>query len=127
VKSKLGRIDNKVRMAGPVAYNPFLTKVIKVNVRTMNLSIKENLPSKEGLTILSESSILYHIKAEDVPKVIKEQGSTTKKTSFCRFSDQQPQTFVRATMQKTCTVPSAMKSSKKSEKDSQKYVKKKDL
>ena len=61
-------------MAGPVAYNPFITKVIKVNVRTMNLSIKENLPSKEGLTILSESSILYHIKAEDVPKVIKETG-----------------------------------------------------
>jgi regulator of protease activity HflC (stomatin/prohibitin superfamily) len=40
----------------------------------MNLSIKESLPSKEGLTILSESSILYHIKAEDVPKVIKETG-----------------------------------------------------
>ena len=74
VKSKLGKIDNKVRMAGPVAYNPFVTKVIKVNVRTMNLSIKENLPSKEGLTILSESSILYHIKAEDAPKVIKETG-----------------------------------------------------
>ncbi len=74
VKSKLGKIDNKVRMAGPVVYNPFITKVVKVNVRTMNLSIKENLPSKEGLTILSESSILYHIKAEDVPKVIKETG-----------------------------------------------------
>ncbi|MBM3917356.1 MAG: prohibitin family protein [Sphingomonadales bacterium] len=74
VKSKLGKIDEKVRMAGPVAYNPFITKVVKVNVRTMNLSIKENLPSKEGLTILSESSILYHIKAEDVPKIIKETG-----------------------------------------------------
>ncbi|MFM8596375.1 MAG: prohibitin family protein [Flavobacteriales bacterium] len=74
VKSRLGKIDEKVRMAGPVAYNPFITKVVKVNVRTMNLSIKENLPSKEGLTILSESSILYHIKAEDVPKIIKETG-----------------------------------------------------
>jgi regulator of protease activity HflC (stomatin/prohibitin superfamily) len=61
-------------MPGPVGYNPFITKVVKVNVRTMNLSIKENLPSKEGLTILSESSILYHIKAEDVPKLIKETG-----------------------------------------------------
>ena len=74
VKSKLGKIDNKVRQAGPVVYNPFITRVVKVHVRTMNLSIKENLPSKEGLTILSESSILYHIKAEDVPKVIKETG-----------------------------------------------------
>lgn len=35
--------DEKVRMPGPVAYNPFITKVVKVNVRTMNLSIKENL------------------------------------------------------------------------------------
>lgn len=74
VKSKLGKIDEKVRMPGPVGYNPFVTKVVKVNVRTMNLSIRENLPSKEGLTILSESSILYHIKAEDVPRIIKETG-----------------------------------------------------
>jgi prohibitin 1 len=74
VKSKLGKIDQKVRMPGPVGYNPFITKVVKVNVRTMNLSIKENLPSKEGLTILSESSILYHIKAEDVPIIIRETG-----------------------------------------------------
>ncbi|MCF8202483.1 MAG: SPFH domain-containing protein [Crocinitomicaceae bacterium] len=42
VKSKLGKIDNKVRMAGPVAYNPFVTKVIKVNVRTMKLSTSPN-------------------------------------------------------------------------------------
>lgn len=40
----------------------------------MNLSIRENLPSKEGLTILSESSILYHIKPESVPKIIQETG-----------------------------------------------------
>jgi regulator of protease activity HflC (stomatin/prohibitin superfamily) len=40
----------------------------------MNLAIRENLPSKEGLTILSESSILYHIKSEDVPKIIQETG-----------------------------------------------------
>ena len=56
VKSKLGKIDNKVRMPGPVAYNPFVTKVVKVNVRTMNLSIKENLPSKEN-TLVGEFGI----------------------------------------------------------------------
>jgi regulator of protease activity HflC (stomatin/prohibitin superfamily) len=45
-----------------------------LNVRTMNLMIKENLPSKEGLTILSESSILYHIEPDDVQKIIRETG-----------------------------------------------------
>lgn len=74
VKSQLGKINSKVRVPGPVVFNPFITKVIKINVRTMNLSIKENLPSKEGLTILSESSILYHIKGEDAAKIIKETG-----------------------------------------------------
>ncbi len=74
VKSTLGKIKGKIRQPGPVGFNPFVSKIIKVNVRTMNLSIKENLPSKEGLTILSESSILYHIKADDVPKIIQETG-----------------------------------------------------
>jgi regulator of protease activity HflC (stomatin/prohibitin superfamily) len=74
LKSKLGRINKKVKDPGPVYYNPFLTRIIKVNISTMNLSIRENLPSKEGLTILSESSILYHIKSSEVPKIIEETG-----------------------------------------------------
>jgi regulator of protease activity HflC (stomatin/prohibitin superfamily) len=74
VKSTLGKIKGKIRQPGPVVFNPFVSRIIKVNVRTMNLSIKENLPSKEGLTILSESSILYHIKSDDVPKIIQETG-----------------------------------------------------
>ena len=74
VKTTLGKINSKINQPGPVLFNPFSTKVIRLNVRTMNLSIRENLPSKEGLTILSESSILYHIKSEDVPKIIQETG-----------------------------------------------------
>jgi regulator of protease activity HflC (stomatin/prohibitin superfamily) len=74
LKSKLGRINKNIKDPGPVYYNPFITKIIKVNISTMNLSIRENLPSKEGLTILSESSILYHIKSSEVPKIIEETG-----------------------------------------------------
>jgi regulator of protease activity HflC (stomatin/prohibitin superfamily) len=74
VKSTFGKIKGKIRQPGAVLYNPFVSRIIKVNVRTMNLPIKENLPSKEGLTILSESSILYHIRSEDVPKIIQETG-----------------------------------------------------
>jgi regulator of protease activity HflC (stomatin/prohibitin superfamily) len=74
VKSTFGKIKGKIRQPGAVLYNPFVSRIIKVNVRTMNLPIKENLPSKEGLTILSESSILYHVRSEDVPKIIQETG-----------------------------------------------------
>jgi prohibitin 1 len=74
VKTTFGKIKGKTRQPGPVIFNPFTSKVTRVNVRTMNLTIKENLPSKEGLTILSESSILYHIKSEDVQKIIQETG-----------------------------------------------------
>lgn len=74
VKTTLGKIKGKIRQPGPVFYNPFISKVMTLNVRTMNLMIKENLPSKEGLTILSESSILYHIEPDDVQKIIRETG-----------------------------------------------------
>jgi regulator of protease activity HflC (stomatin/prohibitin superfamily) len=76
VKRTLGKLSSKVSQPGPVLFNPFISKVVRLNVGTMNLSIKENLPSKEGLTILSESSILYHIKAADAPKIIQETGLT---------------------------------------------------
>lgn len=74
VKTTLGKIKGKIRQPGPVFYNPLLSNVMTINVRTMNLMIKENLPSKEGLTILSESSILYHIEPDDVQKIIRETG-----------------------------------------------------
>lgn len=48
IKSNLGKANERVKKPGPVIFNPFLTRVIKVNICTANLSIKENLPSKEG-------------------------------------------------------------------------------
>jgi regulator of protease activity HflC (stomatin/prohibitin superfamily) len=74
VKRTFGRIHDGVRPPGLVGFNPFTTKVVRVPVRTMNLAIIENLPSKEGLTIRSESSILYSIKSSAVPQILKETG-----------------------------------------------------
>ncbi len=71
---KFGKLENNVRQPGLVGFNPFTTKVVKVPVRTMNLAIVENLPSKEGLTIRSESSILYRIKSDAVPQILLETG-----------------------------------------------------
>lgn len=74
VKRKLGKIDDIVKQPGTVGFNPFTTKVLKVRVRTKNLLIRENLPSREGLTIQSESSILYSITAASVPMILKQTG-----------------------------------------------------
>jgi len=74
VKRIFGKIEKNVRQPGLVGFNPFSTKVVRVPVRTMNLSIVENLPSKEGLTIRSESSILYRIKSSAVPQILLETG-----------------------------------------------------
>jgi len=74
VKRTFGRIQNNVRTPGMVGFNPFSTKIVRVPIRTMNLAIVENLPSREGLTIRSESSILYRIKPSAVPQILKETG-----------------------------------------------------
>jgi len=74
VKRTFGRIHEGIKQPGIVGINPFSTRVIRVPVRTMNLAIIENLPSKEGLTIRSESSILYRIKPNSVPQILKETG-----------------------------------------------------
>jgi regulator of protease activity HflC (stomatin/prohibitin superfamily) len=74
VKRTFGRIHKDIRQPGVVGFNPFTTKVVRVPIRTMNLAIIENLPSKEGLTIRSESSILYRITPNAVPQILKETG-----------------------------------------------------
>lgn len=74
VKRRFGRIENEIRQPGLVGFNPLTTNVLRVQIRTSNLAIIENLPSKEGLTIRSESSILYRIDPKDVPKILKQTG-----------------------------------------------------
>ncbi|WMJ72808.1 SPFH domain-containing protein [Cytophagaceae bacterium ABcell3] len=74
VKRRLGKLDNVSKEPGTVVFNPFTTKVVRVYVRTKNVNINESLPSREGLTIQSESSILYSLKAAEAPKILKETG-----------------------------------------------------
>jgi regulator of protease activity HflC (stomatin/prohibitin superfamily) len=74
VKRKLGKLNEKTIEPGAVAYNPFITKVIKLPVRTVNLEISSNLPSKEGLNVGATISILYRIKPENASKIIESIG-----------------------------------------------------
>ena len=74
VKRTLGRLDWQVVLSGPKAFNPFLTTIIKVPVTTQNLEIRSSLPSKEGLSIASDISILYRVKADQVPTILQTTG-----------------------------------------------------
>lgn len=74
VKQKLGRLSDKVHAQGSVLYNPFIGRVIKVSIQTNNLELSLSLPSKEGLSINSQISILYKIKKEQVPDIIRNIG-----------------------------------------------------
>jgi len=74
VKRRLGKIDPVYVQQGPKGYNILTTTIIKVPTRTVNIEVKPDLPSKEGLTIRSEISILYRMKPESAPKIIQNIG-----------------------------------------------------
>jgi regulator of protease activity HflC (stomatin/prohibitin superfamily) len=74
VRQKLGRINERVLTEGPRSFNPFTTTVVTVPTRTVNLEVKLSLPSKEGLTVASEMSILYRIQPSAAARVIREIG-----------------------------------------------------
>lgn len=74
VKQRLGKLDTNIHAPGTVIVNPFITKVVKVPTRTMNLEVELSLPSKEGLNVNSIISILYKIDQEQAPNVIKNVG-----------------------------------------------------
>lgn len=74
VKRKVGKLDPTVYQPGAVGFNPFTTTVLKVSVQTENVEVTLDLPSKEGLTIRSQISILYHIEPNQVPAILQNIG-----------------------------------------------------
>ncbi|MCA9542857.1 MAG: prohibitin family protein [Myxococcales bacterium] len=75
VKRTLGDLDDVVHAPGVVWFNFFITSVVRLPVRSQNLEVHLPLPSREGLTVKSEISILYRIKPEAVPKVLEDIGT----------------------------------------------------
>jgi regulator of protease activity HflC (stomatin/prohibitin superfamily) len=75
VRQKLGKLDTKVTTQGTVFFNPFTTRVIKESIQTNNLELSLRIPSKEGLSVDSEISILFRLDVEMVPMVLRNIGS----------------------------------------------------
>ena len=75
VKCKKGVIDPVPILEGRTRVNPFNTVVFKIPTRTKNLKLSIPLPSKEGLTVEAEISIIYHLDPMAVPQLLKDVGA----------------------------------------------------
>lgn len=74
VKSRFGRYVYYRSTPGVMAINPFVTRVFRVPIRTVNLEVNLNLPSSEGLTINTDISILYRIQPDAALKLLQTVG-----------------------------------------------------
>ena len=80
IKQKFGKLKGKTKTQGLLFYNPFTSSVVRVPIRTINKEIKLNLPSKEGLNVQAEISILYHIEEDKVSEIIASVGKAYEST-----------------------------------------------
>lgn len=75
VKRTLGKYSDNVYTSGLRAFNPFTSKIIKVSAQTENIEVALVIPSREGLSIQSEVSILYRVKGKkDAPDLLRNVG-----------------------------------------------------
>jgi regulator of protease activity HflC (stomatin/prohibitin superfamily) len=74
VKQKLGKFGDEIKTQGSIVYNPLTTKVIKESIQTNNLELMLNLPSKEGLSVGSEISILYRLESKKLASILQNIG-----------------------------------------------------
>ena len=71
---RLGKFSEKVVKEGTVIYNPVISKVVKESTQTQNIKLILSLPSKEGLSVESEISILYRLEEDKVDSVLENLG-----------------------------------------------------
>jgi regulator of protease activity HflC (stomatin/prohibitin superfamily) len=65
IRQKIGKLSDNIHTQGAVFYNPLTSKVIKTSIQTNDLVLSLNLPSKEGLSVNSEISILYRLESSE--------------------------------------------------------------
>ncbi|MEN8886076.1 MAG: prohibitin family protein, partial [Winogradskyella sp.] len=75
VRQKLGKLEKSVTTQGTLFFNPFTTRIIKESIQTNNLKLALRIPSKEGLSVDSEISILYRLEVGMLPTVLENIGS----------------------------------------------------
>ena len=74
IKQKLGKFTGNIQTEGTIFFNPITSKVVKESTQTKNIKLFLTLPSKEGLSVNSEISILHRLQGEKVASVLKNLG-----------------------------------------------------
>ena len=74
VKQKLGKLSDETKTSGTMWFNPLNSSIIKVSTQTENLELSISLPSKDGLSITSQISILYQVNPDKVTEVVNDLG-----------------------------------------------------
>lgn len=80
VKRTLGKIHPKALEAGPRLYNPFVSVIFHLPVRTVNLEVNLDLPSKEGVNVNAEISILYRVDGRKATQIVETIGRNYEQT-----------------------------------------------
>ena len=74
VKRTFGKYADKPYTEGLRFFNPISSAIEKIPIRTENLEVELMIPSKEGLNIRSEVSILYNILPYKAPELLRNIG-----------------------------------------------------
>ena len=74
VKQTLGKFSKNISTQGTILYNPLISKVIKESTKTNNIKLVLSLPTKEGLSVNSEISILYRLELKKIPTILENLG-----------------------------------------------------
>ncbi len=75
IKQRLGKLQENTRTQGVIFRNPATTQIISLSTRTTNAELTLNLPSKEGLNVETEVSVLFRINPEDAIRIVTNLGS----------------------------------------------------
>ena len=79
MKQTLGKLKPGVVDAGVKMFNPFISRVIKVNTRTVELYEVLELPTKEGLSVKTEIILLYHVDKDHAREIYTDYGTNYQK------------------------------------------------
>src|SRR5258708_4608747 len=71
---KKGMIKPGILTQGRHHYNPFVSKICKFNTRIAEFSTIMSPPTKEGLEVKVDLTVLYHIKPEAAPDIYTNVG-----------------------------------------------------
>lgn len=64
IKTRLGKIQGDARPAGAIVFNPFIANVNRIPVRTVELTVLLDVPTREGLNVKSEIVLLYRVRPD---------------------------------------------------------------